>query len=136
MAVSKVVISSGKRKTAVARAIIKKGTGKVFINNIPLEIWEPEVARWKIMEPILLLDEETRNSIDIHVTVKGGGFMGQADAARMAIARGLVQWTGSETLKRLYEQYDRSMIAGDPRRTEPKKFGGPGARRRRQKAYR
>ena len=74
--------------------------------------------------------------MDINVNVRDGGFMGQADAARMAIARGLVEWTGSSTLETAYMTYDRSMPAGDPRRKQASKFGGPGARTRKQKSYR
>ncbi len=129
------VLESGKRKTAIARALIRSGKGRVRINKIPLEILTPEVAQRKIQEPLLLLEEQ-RKGIDIDVNVRGGGFMGQAEAARMAIARGLVSWTQSAAVRDRLQQYDRTMLAGDPRRTESKKFGGPGARRRRQKSYR
>lgn len=88
------------------------------------------------MEPLLLTDEETLKQIDIDVNVSGGGFMGQAEASRMAIARALLRWTKSARLKTVFTDYDRSMIAGDPRRKEPKKFGGPSARARDQKSYR
>ena len=74
--------------------------------------------------------------MDINVNVRDGDFMGQADAARMAIARGLVEWTGSSALETAYMTYDRSMPAGDPRRKEARKFGGPGARTQKQKSYR
>lgn len=130
-----VIVTSGKRKTAIARAILKLGKGRVRINKIPLEIYTPAVARDKIMEP-LLLAENSWKELDINVNVRGGGFMGQADAARMAIARGLVKWIGGSALKKRYMEYDRTMLAGDPRRKEPKKFGGPGARTRKQKSYR
>ena len=129
------VLESGKRKTAIARALIRPGKGRVRINKIPLEILTPEIAQRKIQEPLLLLEEQRKN-IDIDVNVRGGGFMGQAEAARMAIARGLVSWTQSAAVRDRLQQYDRTMLAGDPRRTESKKFGGPGARRRRQKSYR
>jgi len=132
----KVLVVSGKRKTAIARATIKPGRGRVRINRIPLEIYEPEIARLKIMEPLMLAGEEVWKQIDINVNVKGGGFMGQAEAARIAIARGLLKWTKSSHLKTVFYKYDRTMIAGDPRRKEPKKFGGPGARARKQKSYR
>ncbi|RLE51257.1 MAG: 30S ribosomal protein S9 [Candidatus Methanomethylicota archaeon] len=132
----KILVTSGKRKTAIARATFKPGKGRVLINKKPIELYEPEIARWKIMEPLLLAGSERVNKIDIEVTVRGGGFMGQADAARMAIARGLVEWFKDEKLKEIFLEYDRSMLAGDPRRTEPKKFGGPSARRRFQKSYR
>jgi len=132
----KILVTSGKRKTAIARATFKPGKGRVLINKKPIELYEPEIARWKIMEPLLLAGSERVNKIDIEVIVRGGGFMGQADAARMAIARGLVEWFKDEKLKEIFLEYDRSMLAGDPRRTEPKKFGGPSARRRFQKSYR
>ncbi|MCD6514207.1 MAG: 30S ribosomal protein S9 [Candidatus Odinarchaeota archaeon] len=132
----KVIVQSGKRKTAIARAVIRPGKGRVRINKKPLEIIEPEVVRLKIMEPLLLAPKELVNSVDIEVSVRGGGFMGQAEAARIAIARALVAWSDSVELKQKYIEYDRTMLVGDPRRTEPKKFGGPGPRRRRQKSYR
>lgn len=132
----KILVTSGKRKTAVARATFRPGRGRVLINRRPIELYEPEIARWKILEPLLLAGESRVSKVDIEVYTRGGGFMGQADAARMAIARGLVKWFKDEKLKRLFLDYDRTMLAGDPRRTEPKKFGGPSARRRRQKSYR
>jgi len=130
-----VIVASGKRKTAIARATIKPGKGRIRINKVPLEIHTPEVAKAKILEPLLLAEGAWEN-LDITVNVRGGGFMGQAGAVRMAIARGLVEWTGSSTLEKAYMDYDRSMLAGDPRRKEPSKFGGPGARARKQKSYR
>ena len=108
----------------------------MWINNIPLEIYPIEMARWKIMEPLLLAGKDIVESIDIKVNVKGGGVMAQADAVRMAIARGLVEWTGNEELKKLYTLYDKAMLSGDPRRAEPKKFARYSARRKRQKSYR
>ena len=62
--------------------------------------------------------------------------MGQAEAARMVIAKGLVQWSQDMDLKEKFTHYDRTMLVGDPRRSEPKKYGGPGARARKQKSYR
>jgi len=132
----KVTVVSGKRKTATARATITAGKGRVRINNVPLEIYEPQLARDKIMEPLLLADDEVKGQVDINVRVSGGGFMGQAEAARMAIARALLKWTKSTRLRTALRDYDRTMIAGDPRRKEPKKFGGPGARAKDQKSYR
>jgi small subunit ribosomal protein S9 len=132
----KVLVISGKRKTAIARATVKIGKGKIRVNNVPLEIYEPKVARDKIMEPLLLSEDKVWNQLDINVSVAGGGFMGQAEAARMAIANGLLKWTKSTRLRTTLRDYDRTMIAGDPRRREPKKFGGPGARARDQKSYR
>ncbi len=132
----KIVIATGKRKTAIARAIIKPGKGRVWINGIPLEIWPVEMARLKMMEPLLLAGRQIWNQVDIKVSVEGGGFMAQAEAVRTAMARGLVEFTGSEELKRIYKEYSRPMLAGDPRRTEPEKWMRYSARRWRQKSYR
>lgn len=132
----RVLVVSGKRKIAIARATIRQGIGRIRINNIPLEIYEPEIAREKIREPLLEAGEDIWKKVDINIKVKGGGFMGQSEAARMAIASALVKWTRSSHLRNTFLKYDRTMIAGDPRRKEPKKFGGPGARARDQKSYR
>ena len=132
----KVLVLSGKRKTAIARATVRLGKGRIRINNVPLEIFEPKLARDKILEPLFLVDEKVWKEVDINVKVSGGGFMGQAEAARMAIAKSLLKWTKSTRLRTTLRDYDRTMIAGDPRRSEPKKFGGPGARARDQKSYR
>jgi small subunit ribosomal protein S9 len=134
--IMKSILRSGKRRTAIARAIIKDGTGRVLINGKPIEIVEPEIVRMKLMEPFYFLEDKTRKSVDIKVKVKGGGYMGQADAARTAIARALLSWTDSEDLRIKYTEYDRHMIVGDPRRREPKHFGGPGARAKYTKSYR
>lgn len=133
---TKVLLISGKRKTAIARATVKAGKGRIRINNIPLEILEPKIAREKIMEPLMHAGDEVWKQLDIDIKVSGGGFMGQAEATRTAMARALLKWTKSAHLRRVYSEYDRTLIAGDPRRREPKKFGGPGARARDQKSYR
>ena len=132
----KVLVLSGKRKTAIAQATVRPGKGRIRVNSIPVEIFEPKIARDKIMEPILRSGEELCKQLDINVKVAGGGFMGQAEATRMAIAKGLLNWTKSARLRTTLHDYDRTMIAGDPRRKEPKKFGGPSARARDQKSYR
>jgi small subunit ribosomal protein S9 len=132
----KVLLTSGKRKTAIARATVREGQGRIRINNVPLEILEPEIARKKVMEPLLQTGEDVWKKLDISIKVSGGGFMGQAEAARTSIARALMKWTKSRRVKTVLTEYDRTMIAGDPRRKEPKKFGGPGARARDQKSYR
>lgn len=131
----KVVQVTGKRKTAIAKAVVKSGNGKITVNGYPLEAIDPEIAREKMMEPLLLAGDKAK-TVDIKVNVKGGGFMGQAEAVRMALVRALVKWNRSVQLKRLFTQYERTMMAGDPRQSESKKFGGPGARRRKQKSYR
>jgi len=131
----KVVNTSGKRKTAVARASVQKGTGLVRINKKPIELYEPEIARWKLLEPINIAENQMKE-IDIDVSVNGGGFMSQASAARTAIAKGLVEFTGDPSLKIAFLDHDRSLLVSDSRRKEPKKPLGRGARKKRQKSYR
>jgi len=133
---TKVLLTSGKRKTAVARATVRAGKGRVRVNNVPVEIFEPQIARNKILEPLRLAGDNVWGQLDIDIRVSGGGFMGQADASRTAVARALLRWTKSSHLQTLFTEYDRTLIAGDPRRREPKKSGGPGARAKDQKSYR
>jgi len=133
---TKVLLTSGKRKTAIARVTMRSGKGRVRINSFPLEIYEPQIARDKIMEPLMQAGDNLWKQLDIDVKVSGGGFMGQAEAARTAIARALARWTKSSHLQTMFSEYDRTLMAGDPRRKEPKKFGGPGARAKDQKSYR
>jgi len=132
----KVLVVSGKRKTAVARAVIKPGAGRIRVNRTPIEIYEPEIARAKIMEPLLQAGDEIWKQVDMDVRTSGGGYMGQAEAARMAVANALLKWTKSSHLRTVFTEYDRTMIAGDSRSKESKKFGGPGARAKEQKSYR
>ncbi len=131
----KIVNESGKRKTAIARATIKKGSGQVRINKKIIEHVEPELVRLKISEPLTIASDLV-DEIDVEVKVRGGGIMGQADAVRTAIARGLVKWTSSSSLRDAFLKYDRSLLVSDARQKERKKFGGRGARARRQKSYR
>jgi small subunit ribosomal protein S9 len=127
--------TSGKKKTAVARATASDGEGRIRINSRPVELVEPELARLKMLEPFRIVDD-VRDGIDIDVTVEGGGSVGQADAARTAIARAVVQHTGDAELRDAYMEFDRSLLVNDVRQSEPKKWGGPGARARYQKSYR
>jgi small subunit ribosomal protein S9 len=136
MPAKKTLVVSGKRKTAIARAVVRAGIGRVYINKVPVEIYEPEIAREKMMEPLLQSGDEVWKQLDLDVKTSGGGYMGQAEAARMAIANAILKWTKSTHLRSVYSEYDRTMIAGDSRKKEPKKFGGPGARSRDQKSYR
>lgn len=133
--VKKIVNSSGKRKTAIARATIQKGNGMVRVNKKPVQLYEPEIARLKIFEP-LKIAEKFIDKINIDVNVRGGGFMSQANAVRTAIAQGLVKFTGDPGLKLTFLEYDRSLLVSDSRRKEPKKPLGRGARKKRQKSYR
>ena len=133
---SQVVITHARRKMARARCYLTDGKGRVFVNDTPLETISEEMLRMKIMEPLLLAGEKIASSIDAKIYIEGGGIMGQADAARMALARALVKFTGSSELLEIYKVYDRTMLAGDPRQTESEKWMRYSARRWRQKAYR
>ena len=138
----KVVHTSGKRKTAVARATVKVGKGRVRVNSEPIEIMQPALSRRKAMEPLIIADAMDRLSkVDINILTHGGGVMGQTDAIRTAIARGLVHYNGGaevldEELRDEYLRFDRSLLVNDPRRKEPKHQLGRGARRKKQKSYR
>ena len=131
----KVINTSGKRKTAIARASVQKGTGLVRINKKPVELYEPEVARWKILEPLKIAEKHIAG-INIDVSINGGGVMSQASAARTAIAKGLLEFTGDPSLKIAFLDHDRSLLVSDSRRKESKKPLGRGARKKRQKSYR
>ena len=126
------VNTSGKRKTAIARAVVKAGTGKVTINKVPIDVFTPELARLKIEEPLGLVPEKAQNSVNVN----GGGVMGQAAAARTAIARGLVEFYKDEEMEAVFRAYDRTLIINDDRRKLPKNPLGPGARAKKQKSYR
>ena len=117
---SKTINATGKRKRAVARASVSAGDGKIIINKRPLLTYEPEAYRLRIIEPIIIAGEAAKK-IDFRVTVTGGGAQGQAEAARLAIAKGLVAFTGSKTLKKEFLSYDRHLMIADVRRNEPHK---------------
>ena len=131
----KIINTSGKKKAATARATLKEGKGIVRINKVPLDIHEPRLARLKIQEPVEIAGDLLKG-MNIDVVVSGGGIMGQADAVRTAIAKGIVEWTGDTALKEAYSEYDRNLLVSDHRQKERKKFGGPGARSKYQKSYR
>lgn len=128
------ILTVGRRKRAVARATIKEGKGRILINNESLEKF-PEIVRLRIMEPLILANNM---NFDINVNVIGGGIMGQADAIRTAIAKGLVMITKDKNLKKKFLNYDRSLLIDDIRRTEPHKpsQSSKGPRHKRQKSYR
>lgn len=133
----KIMIARGTRKRAIARAMIREGTGKVRINSLPLELIEPRYKNMRIREALLLAGDAAKK-VDIDVNVSGGGFWGQADAARTAIANALVSWTKDASLKEVYLEYDRSLLISDPRRTEPHKpsRSSAGPRRTKQQSKR
>ena len=131
----KIVHVSGKRKMSIARATIKKGKGIVRINKKLIDVISPELAREKIKEPLLLAGDISKK-VNISVDVRGGGVMSQAEAVRNAIARALVEYTGSKDLKNTFIQYDRHLLIADVRRTEPQKPCRSAARRGKQTSKR
>lgn len=149
MTIPKTEIYFATRKTASAHVYITKGKGRVRINNFPVETIPQETARETILAP-LEVSGDLRDKVDISIRVRGGGYMGQASAAATGISRALTGWTKSkkepkdhplpksvrEDLRKRITEFDKYLVSGDARRKEPKKFGGPGARRRKQKSYR
>lgn len=123
----------GKRKTAVASLTIKPGKGNVYINSRPIETFGTASTRRKILTPLLLMPE-ARKTHDFQIRAHGGGYMAIADAAATAVAKALAAMSAKN--KRKILEYDRMLLAGDPRRTEPKKPGRRSARRFKQKSYR
>ena len=133
---AKVAHAAGKRKEAIARATARPGKGVVRINSVPLDLRNPEFARLRMQEPVMIAGPLAAE-VNIDVQVSGGGWSAQAEASRLAIAKALVAYTSSEQLKRTYLDYDRSLLVADTRRKEPKKFGRHSrARARRQTSYR
>ncbi|KAK4689742.1 small subunit ribosomal protein S16e, partial [Tremellales sp. Uapishka_1] len=133
----------GKKKTATAVAHVTPGRGLVRLNGSPISLVEPALLRYKVYEPILVLGPEKLANLDIRLRVKGGGHVSQIYALRQAIAKGVVAFyaknedaSSAIDLKKTLIAYDRTLLVADPRRMEPKKFGGRGARARRQKSYR
>ena len=132
---TKMIHASGKRKRSVARASLKSGKGVVKVNNVPLDFLQPKLSRMKIREPLILAGE-LANKVDISVNVQSGGISGQADAARLAIAKALVEYTKSDRLKDQFLKYSRTLLVADVRRKESCKPNDSKARAKRQKSYR
>ncbi len=133
----------GKKKNAIAVANITEGHGNIRVNSKPLQLVEPAALRAKLYEPILLLGGEHFRKLNIRISVNGGGQTAQIYAIRQAICRGIVAFNqkyvdeeSKRAVKDIILQYDRSLLVADPRRPEPKKYAGRGARARRQKSYR
>ena len=129
-----VIQTSGKRKQAIARATLRKGTGKVRVNNRPLDLVTPRMSQMKMYEPLILVGDKAKE-VDIDVSVHGGGVASQAEASRLAIARALVNY--DESNEDIFAEYDRRLLVADVRRKESAKPNSQGsARSKRQKSYR
>jgi len=132
----KTIITSGKRKGAIARAVIRPGKGIFTINNILIDVYEPKLARQRLGEPLVLAGDRASKA-NISVTIKGGGIMGQADAGRLAIARALLVFTNDKELEKTFLEYDRQLLVADIRHREVRKPNTHGnARGKVQKSYR
>lgn len=138
MKIEKRTTAIGKRKTAIAKAIIKPGTGKIIINGKLIENF-PMFQKLSLQEPILIAEKVLGNKIkeyDILVKITGGGIEAQVDAARLSIARVIINESKSPELKREYLKYDRMLLIADIRRKEQRKPNDSRARAARQKSYR
>ena len=132
----KAIITSGKRKRAIARATLNQGKGRIMINRTLLDYYQPRMYRLKLREPLILAGDIV-NNVDIDVNVFGGGIASQSEASRFAIARALVEYEKSDRLKEKFLKYDRHLLVADIRRKEPAKPNRHGqARAKRQKSYR
>lgn len=130
------IVVSGKRKTAIARAIITEGTGKITINKKDYKNLQM-FHNLKIREPIEIAKKILgRVDFDIEINVKGGGENGQIDAARLALSRAIIKFTNSKELEDAFYDYDRTLLIADIRRKEACKPGDSKARSKRQTSYR
>lgn len=128
------MIVKSKKKSAIARAVIRKGNGTIKINKINVNAYSKGYVKELLLEPIRLAGDLAKE-YNIDVTVAGSGFMSQAVAVRSCIAKALVKAKGKK-LKDLYTAYDRALLVDDVRRVESKKPLGRKARRRKQKSKR
>jgi small subunit ribosomal protein S9 len=130
----KIILESGKRKQAIARATLRPGKGLVSVNGILLDIYQPKMARLRIQEPLILAGPKASN-VNVSIRVAGGGVTGQADATRLALAKALA--SHDNTLKQVFSDYDRQLLVADVRRRESRKPNtNSKARAKRQKSYR
>jgi small subunit ribosomal protein S9 len=133
--VVKIINTSGKRKKAIARATFREGNGVIRINAVPLTTYGTDLMRMKISEPLTLVPQAL-DGVDATINVQGGGSMGQMEAVRTALARGILKWHNDPRIKDLFLAYDRTLLVNDSRQKEVKKPHGRGARQRFQKSYR
>ena len=132
----KIIQALGKRKSAIAKVTLRQGKGKVRVNNVLLDNYQPKLSRLKLMEPLLIAGDIV-DKVDINVNVNGGGMSSQAEASRLGIAKALVEFTKSEKLKEQFLDYDRNLLVADVRRKETHKPNRHGkARAKTQKSYR
>ncbi len=130
------IITSGKRKSAVARAVTTKGAGKIIINKKPYDTLN-KFDRLKIEEPLRIAKNVLGNfNFDVSIEVKGGGVKSQVEAARLALARAIIKFTKNKNIEKSFLDYDRTLLVADVRRKEAYKPGDSKARKKRQTSYR
>jgi len=130
------IITSGKRKTAIARAEIKEGSGKITLNKKNYETFHKfDILR--IREPLMIAERVLgKINFDVIISIHGGGEKSQIEAARLALARAIVKFSGSTELEEKFLEYDRNLLVADVRRKEAYKPGDSKARSKRQTSYR
>jgi len=132
----KKMITSGKRKSAVARATITEGTGKVKVNNRDYNTLQ-FFDKLRIEEPIRIAKEILgKTDFNVSITVRGGGERGQIEASRLALARAISEFAKSKDLTEVMSAYDRNLLVADVRRKEARKPGDSKARAMRQASKR
>ena len=130
------IITSGKRKTSVARAIITEGSGEIRINKKDYKFMHI-FDKLKIEEPLRIAENILgKINFNVLINVRGGGEKGQVEAARLALARAIVKFSNSEELSNAFLNYDRNLLVADVRRKEAYKPGDSKARKKRQKSFR
>ena len=130
------LITSGKRKTSVARAVITSGTGKVTINERAYNTFHL-FDKLKIDEPLRITEHILgKPNFDVSITVKGGGEKSQIEAARIALSKAILGFSKSKEVEKSFLAYDRNLLVADVRRKEARKPGDSKARAKRQKSYR
>jgi small subunit ribosomal protein S9 len=130
------IVITGKRKTAIAKATIKEGKGIVTINGKALEAF-PMLQQLELKEPLIIAEQVLgKLNFDIFVNVASGGTSSRIEASRLAIARAIVEFTKNDKVKAAFVAYDRNMLVADTRRKEAYKPGDSKARAKRQTSYR
>ena len=132
----KKIVTSGKRKTAVAKAVIVEGSGQIKINKkkyMHFHLFD----RLKIEEALRIAETFLgKLNFDVEISVRGGGEKSQIEATRLALARAIVKFSGSKELKDAYQEYDWGLVTADVRRKETYKPGDSRARAKRQTSFR
>jgi small subunit ribosomal protein S9 len=132
----KKIITSGKRKAAIARSIITEGSGEIKINKKNYKTLQ-FFDKLRIEEPLRITKEVLgKINFDASIETKGGGEKGQIEAARLALARGISEFENSKELTETLESYDRNLLIADVRRKEARKPGDSKARAKRQASKR